>query len=502
LIFWLICDTIVGFKKIKTKIKMRNKILAVLAIGLMSTLFYFQTNLSQNLKTQVLIDINEKTNPRDKVAQNYNYEIISPNEDALKVNAGEEKTLTIILQNTGKTSWNLSKNSQNPLYLESIFPNETGSNIYDKESTNWKSPSLYRISDKNDKEEIKTNDTVTFELEISSPKNAGDYKEKFGLLIENKKLLKNNTLDFDVLVKGDYQDSYSYEYSNPLMKDNYLPNKEKQIQIKFKNTGKTPWYKSGNYKAYLQEKDTNTETELSQYKVLPGEEGTFIVKTITPSDIGSYEKQFIFGIKDLIEFDSSPVNFEMNITTKKVALTFDDGYGEIDPFIDTLNQNNVKATFFMLGVVAQHQPEQMRRIIAEGHMLANHSYDHPDFRTLTHDQVVWQIEETRNIMKNITGLDVFPYFRYPYGAQNASTNSIVEGNGWKWIPWTQSTGDYKHHEDSEAGRHQTYYYATLNPPDTSIVLMHIISKSSLGVLPDLIKWYRDNNYAFVTVDEL
>jgi peptidoglycan/xylan/chitin deacetylase (PgdA/CDA1 family) len=482
---------------------MKNKILlAVLAIGLMSTLFYTQTNLSQNLKTQVLIDISEKTNPRSETLQSYNYEIISQEKNTIKLDENEEKNLTIILQNTGKNSWDISENSKNSLYLKSIFPNETNSNIYDKEEENWQSPILYKISDKNGKTEIKTNETLTFEFKISSPKNAGYYKEKFGLLLENKKLLRTKTLDFDILVKGNYEDSYSYEYSNPIMKDNYLPNKEKQIQIKLINTGKTPWYKSENNYAYLQETNTKTETILSEPQVLPGKEGTFLVNIKTPSETGSYEKQFVFVIKDLKTFDSTPINFEMNITNKKVALTFDDGYGEIDPFIDTLNEHNVKATFFMLGAVAQNQPEQMRRIVADGHRLADHSYNHPDFRTLSREEIVWQIEETRKIMKDITGVDPAPYFRYPYGASNQFSNSVVEENGWKWIHWTNGTGDYQHHENSAAGRHQTYFYATLNPPESSIVLMHIISKSTLGALPDLIKWYRENDYAFVTVDEL
>jgi len=481
---------------------MKNKILAILAVGLMSTLFYFQTNLSQTLKTQVLIEINEKENPRSEILQNYNYKIISQDKSTVELDANEEKNLTIIIQNTGKTSWDLSGNSKNPIFLKSIFPNETNSNIYDQQAENWQSPVLYKISDTDKKEEIKTNETITFELKIKAPKNAGAYKEKFGLLIENKKLLRNKTLDFDILVEGDYADSYSYEYTNPEMKDNYLPNKEKPLEIKLKNTGKTPWYKSGNHKTYLEENGTKTETELSEYQINPGEEGTFLVKLITPSNLGSYEKQFIFKIKDLIAFDSSPINFAMNITNKKVALTFDDGYGEIDPFIDALDKYNVKATFFMLGVVAQHQPEQMRRIISSGNTLANHSYNHPDFRTLSREEIIWQVEETRKIMKTITGLDVLPYFRYPYGAHSQFSDSIIEGNGWKWIHWTQGTGDYQHHEDSATGRHQTYFYSTLNPPDTSIVLMHIISKSTLGTLPDVIKWYRDNNYAFITVDEL
>ncbi|MFA6305875.1 MAG: polysaccharide deacetylase family protein [Candidatus Gracilibacteria bacterium] len=481
---------------------MRTKIfLAVLTVGLMGTLFHFQTNLSQNLKTQVLIAINEEENPRSETLQNYAYEIISPVQNTIKLDPNEEKNIEIILQNTGKNSWDISENSENPLFLKSIFPNEETSNIYDSQAENWQSPILYKISDDNN-EEIKTNETVTFEFKITAPKNAGYYKEKFGLLIENKKLLRTKTLDLDILVEGDYKNSYSYEYTDPLMKDNYLPNKEKQIQIKLLNTGKTPWYKSGDHQAYLQENGTETETNLSEPQVLPGEEGTFLIKTSTPSEIGSYEKQFVFGIKNLMEFASTPINFEMNITDKKVALTFDDGYGEIDPFIDTLNKHNVKATFFMLGAVAQAQPEQMKRIVTEGHRLADHSYNHPDFRTLSREEIIWQIEETRNIMRNITGVDSFPYFRYPYGAHSQFSDSVIEGNGWKWFHWTNGTGDYQHHENSAAGRHQTYFYATLNPPDSSIVLMHIISKSTLGALPDVIKWYRDHNYAFVTVDEL
>ena len=156
----------------------------------------------------------------------------------------------------------------------------------------------------------------------------------------------------------------------------------------------------------------------------------------------------------------------------------------------------------MLGCVAQQNPDAMRRIVNEGHLLASHSYCHPDFRTLSADQIRWQLSETRKIMQEITGYDVFPYFRYPYGAMNEKTHAVLKEEGWKYFHWTQSTGDYKHHGNTSEGRKQIFYYSTLNPPEQSIVLMHIISKSSLAILPEIIKWYRDHGYVFVTVDEL
>jgi peptidoglycan-N-acetylmuramic acid deacetylase len=238
-------------------------------------------------------------------------------------------------------------------------------------------------------------------------------------------------------------------------------------------------------------------------EILPGETANFVFNISAPSEKGSYEIGMKLAIQDFFEFTASePLIWGIDITTKVVALTFDDGYGDIDAFIDVLNEEGVKGTFFMLGYVAQANPEEMKRIVEEGHLLASHSVDHADFRTLGADSILWELNTTRDIMKEATGYDVYPYFRYPYGAHNSGNDAVLKDAGWKYFQWTNGTGDWKFHENTSYGRDYVYKYATLNPPDQAVVLMHVISQSTLAALPDIIDWYRDNGYTFVTVDEL
>lgn len=325
-----------------------------------------------------------------------------------------------------------------------------------------------------------------------------------------------------VVYSDEFKSSYDYAVPEKTMERVFSIYGNHESKIKLQNTGDSSWYSDGNLRVGLAVKKDETSDlfktdnlsknkDLGDYSVVGwvnqtgvsrGGFGDFSFEVASPGRVGRYPVKLYLVVGDTFVIEDKPINLDLVFADKMVALTFDDGYGNIDSFIDTLNSQRVRGTFFMLGVVAQNQPEQMKRILREGHMLASHSLDHPDFRTLTDDGIRWQLSHTREIMKNITGYDVLPYFRYPYGAMNKRTHEIVEGEGWKWFHWTQSTGDYKHHENSAEGRSQVYYYSTLNPPDKSIVLMHIISQSSLNVLPDVIAWYRAHGYEFATIDEM
>jgi peptidoglycan/xylan/chitin deacetylase (PgdA/CDA1 family) len=187
---------------------------------------------------------------------------------------------------------------------------------------------------------------------------------------------------------------------------------------------------------------------------------------------------------------------------KLVALTIDDGYGDIASFVDVLNQNRVKATFFMVGEIAKTNPEGLKKIVDEGHLLANHSYNHPQFTTLNKDEILWQLNEGRELFKEVTGYDTYPYFRYPYGSHSTTSDAVLGQEGWKYFYWTQNTWDWAYVEDTQEGRDYIYNKATTNVPKESIVLLHTMSNSSLAILPEIISWYKRNGYQFVTVDQL
>ncbi len=494
---------------------MKNKLLIGFLIGLSIFLpIHFKANLNDIMQANI-------SNPEEDLAisslKSYKYEIVEQNEDVIYLSPGEEKEIDLTLKNTGESEWNLSKDSKNRFVLGTYLPRNHESLFYDSSSKDWKDATQIYIEDKDEKETIQTGETVDFSFSIKAPENPGFYRENFTPFVVGLKGLNNSIITFDIVVEGDFSESYNYSIVEKQEIKHIGTNNTKEIELTVENTGKVSWYQTSSFPIKLIIDD---ETDASLFKpvegwesdeiigniiakleVKPGEMASFMFEITSPSEKGEYSLGTKLAIEELFIFPDSIV-WDINVRDKIVALTFDDGYGEIGPFLDVLKEEDVKATFFMLGVVAQAKPDDMIRIVEEGHLLASHSYDHPDFRTLSEDSIKWQLDTTRDIMKGITGIDPYPYFRYPYGAHGDATDAVLAAEGWQYFHWTNGTGDYKFHEDSAHGREHVYYYATLNPPDKAVVLMHIISKSTLGTLPDIIDWYRDHDYAFVTVDEL
>lgn len=453
-------------EKTKTKKRLLLFVLSVLSGFALSSIDYFK-----NPEFNWLIQTSTISQPEAKIhpSERYKYALVNSKDKTIHLKPNTQKDLELKIKNIGKLSWNIQ--SETPAI--SIDPNET----------------------------------FAAKFSVKAPASPGFYSKIIKPIVADSDWKTNNNMNLSIIVDGDFNKSYQYELvdEKPLK---LMSNVSRQVTLKIKNIGTATWYDHGKFalqllatkidNSWLEEEIVAT---MSEPEIVPGQTATFNFNITAPAFIADYELKFGLAVKDNYIFEN-PFVLGINVATKKVAITIDDGYGNIDAFIDTLNRENVRATFFMLGCVAEKSTGAMRRIVTEGHQLASHSYCHPDFRTLSDDEVRWQLNHTRDVMKDVTGKDVYPYFRYPYGAMNERTNAILKEEGWKYFPWTQSTGDYKFHENSAAGRQQIYYYSTLNPPDNAIILMHVISKSSLAVLPDIIQWYRDHDYNFVTVDEL
>jgi len=487
---------------------MRKKFIIIFSVGILSLLFiWFAGDLGEILKIQSIDDDKEKSLAPNEY---YRYEIIEQENDVIYLDPGEIKELELTLKNIGKFEWELGKNSKNIFVLGTYLPRERESIFYSEELDEWKDPTQIYIKDENGETTTKPDETVTFKFKIKAPETPGAYRENFAPIITGIKNLNNTKITFDIVVEGDFSSGYDYEIIEKSEKETLSLNGTREIKLKVKNTGEVPWYSTGPFPLELI-MDDNISAQLfgleatgaiGKLEMKPGEIATFLFNISSPGEKGSYEMEMKLAIQDLFVFTSESIIWDVDVAAKQVALTFDDGYGDIDAFIDVLNEEGVKGTFFILGCVAQNRPEEMKRIMEEGHLLASHSYNHPDFRTLSADSIRWQLNTTRDIIKEITGIDTYPYFRYPYGAYNSSTDAVLEQDGWQYFHWTNGTGDWKFHANTSYGRQHIYKYATLNPPDQAIVLMHVISRSTLAVLPDIIDWYRDRDYAFVTVDEL
>jgi peptidoglycan/xylan/chitin deacetylase (PgdA/CDA1 family) len=123
-----------------------------------------------------------------------------------------------------------------------------------------------------------------------------------------------------------------------------------------------------------------------------------------------------------------------------VALTLDCGntYGHMGPILDTLRAADVRLTFFLTGALVADSAELVRRMAAEGHELAHHSYAHPDYTMLSDAEVLFDLRRNEAVIRDILGPEATlrPYFRFPYGAYDQRTLELVLAEGYLPVHWS------------------------------------------------------------------
>ncbi|MGG0275857.1 peptidoglycan-N-acetylglucosamine deacetylase [Bacillus rhizoplanae] len=128
----------------------------------------------------------------------------------------------------------------------------------------------------------------------------------------------------------------------------------------------------------------------------------------------------------------------------EVALTFDDGPDLLytPQVLDKLKKHSVKATFFLLGENAERYPEVVKRIVNEGHIVGNHTYNHPNLAKVSDEQYHEQILKTENILQKLIGYSP-KLFRPPYGIINEDQVKWATEQNFMIIQWSVDTLDWK-----------------------------------------------------------
>jgi peptidoglycan/xylan/chitin deacetylase (PgdA/CDA1 family) len=187
------------------------------------------------------------------------------------------------------------------------------------------------------------------------------------------------------------------------------------------------------------------------------------------------------------------------------ALTFDDGPDPVSTpaVLDALARHGMKATFFMVGARAARHPELVARVVAEGHEIGNHSWDHPSLPTLPPAAQGEQIAWTRAALAPPHGQRLL---RPPYGHQTLATLRAARAAGYRTVLWSVSGGDWR---GDDAAALADRIAGALRPG--GIVLLHDSlftfeteaardrgpTIAALGLLAERIAGYR-----FVTVSKL
>lgn len=187
-------------------------------------------------------------------------------------------------------------------------------------------------------------------------------------------------------------------------------------------------------------------------------------------------------------------------TQMLIALTFDDGPvpGDTEEILDILKREGAKCTFFVEGRRVAEHPDIARRIIAEGHELANHSYTHPHLSKLPSIEAIREeIHQTQAVIEEQAKVSP-TLFRAPYFDIDERVTSVIEELGLPQVRASILTEDWK----KEITQKDVSQAVLEDPQPGDIALMHDWSASTIQALPGIIQELKKRGFTMVTVSNL
>jgi len=199
--------------------------------------------------------------------------------------------------------------------------------------------------------------------------------------------------------------------------------------------------------------------------------------------------------------NNNPVVVKPIPPQEKIAyLTFDDGPTEVTPqILDTLKKYSIKATFFVLGTAAEKNTEIVKRIVAEGHVLANHTYCHDEKIIYSSpENFIADIYKCEAVFKSIIPEYNCKLIRFPYGSRQFASKAIIEAvikSGYHYVDWNCLSRDAEISNPTAAQLLNEIKNGSKNKPKL-IVLMHDRLQVTADSLPEVIEFLKSQGYSF------
>lgn len=207
------------------------------------------------------------------------------------------------------------------------------------------------------------------------------------------------------------------------------------------------------------------------------------------------------------EISSNVCLSEVALESKKVYLTFDDGpsYKITNKLLDNLKENEVKATFFVVGKEIVGRENILRRIHEEGHSIALHTYSH-DFKKIyrSNDIFIDEMKRTSELIKGIVGIEP-KAIRFPGGSAGVLNEEFlnkIHQNGFKIYDWNVDLLDGVN-PDLSVERLLNNAKRAKGEQNNRIILAHCNynNVNTCRVLADIIKYYKEQGFSFETIDD-
>ena len=202
----------------------------------------------------------------------------------------------------------------------------------------------------------------------------------------------------------------------------------------------------------------------------------------------------------LAQFDAK---FLGDTSQKVMYLTFDAGYenGHTAAILDTLQKHGAPGAFFLVGNYLETAPELVKRMCAEGHLVGNHTFHHPDMSQISSPEAFREeLEALEARYKEITGRDMPRFYRPPQGKYNENNLRQAKALGYKTVLWSLAYVDWL--RDKQPTREQAFAKLLPRAHPGAIVLLHSTSATNAEILDELLTKWESEGYTFGRIDAL
>lgn len=188
---------------------------------------------------------------------------------------------------------------------------------------------------------------------------------------------------------------------------------------------------------------------------------------------------------------------------KVIYLTFDCGYenGNTKNILKALKKHHAKATFFVVGHFLETSADLVKKMLAQGHSVGNHTYHHPDMSSIsTMESFQKELEDNAALFRQITGEEISKYYRPPQGKYSTINLKMAKELGYHTFFWSLAYVDW--YEDKQPSHEEAFEKLTGRIHPGAIVLLHNTSKTNGEILDELLGKWEAMGYTFQPLSHL
>ena len=206
------------------------------------------------------------------------------------------------------------------------------------------------------------------------------------------------------------------------------------------------------------------------------------------------------SIDDLKQYNAY---YASDTDQKIIYLTFDAGYenGNTPAILDALKKHQAPAVFFVVGNFIKDNPDLIRRILADDHIIGNHTMTHPDLPQISSmDAFQKELQDVEELYTSLTGEAMTKFYRPPRGIYNTENLSMAKELGYSTFFWSLAYVDWI--QDQQPSREEAFQKLLTRIHPGAIVLLHNTSSTNAEILDELLTKWEEMGYTFGKLEEL